>query len=213
MAEENIITYEKLYDLLRKEKYSQELQKVDEHFFRSVIKYLEEKTAIIEAQKGKDSIFSGEVEKTEKQLINVKKIVKELYEKREFKIIQLALLSSRIKERDVSASLLPEERRLFLEALDVFNKFRSSILERVVEKQTPVVQEEKPKDIKREMGETEKGKDMKMVRLLHPVPQFVANDLNVYGPFDEEDTSVLPDKTANVLIKKKRAEEIKSEAT
>jgi DNA replication initiation complex subunit (GINS family) len=213
MAEESIITYERLYDLLRKEKYSQELQKSDKDFFKNIIKYLEEKTAIIEAQKSKDSIFSTEVEKTEKQLVNVKKIVKELYEKRENKIMQLALFSSRIKERDVSPALLPEEQKLFLEMVDVLNKFRGSILERVVEKRIPAIKEEKPKDIKREMNETEKGNEMKTIRLLHPVPQFVANDLNVYGPFEEEDTSVLPKKTANVLIKKKRAEEIKSEST
>ena len=210
---ESIMTYEKLYDLLRKEKYSQELQKVDENFFRSVIKYLEEKSAIIDAQKSKDSIFAGEIEKTEKQLVNVKKIVKELYEKRENKIMQLALFSSRIKERDVSPVLLPEERNLFLEVLEVLNRFRGSVLESVIEKKVPSVPESKPKDIKRTEEDSEKVSELKVVRLLHPVPQFVANDLNVYGPFEEEDTSLLPRKTANVLIKKKRAEEIKNEAS
>jgi DNA replication initiation complex subunit (GINS family) len=213
MAIESIMTYEKLYDLLRKEKYSQELQKVDENFFRSIIKYLEEKSAIIDAQKSKDSIFAGEIEKTEKQLVNVKKIVKELYEKRENKIMQLALFSSRIKERDVPPVLLPEERKLFLEVLEVLNRFRGSVLESVIEKKVPSVPESKPKDIKRTEEDSEKASELKVVRLLHPVPQFVANDLNIYGPFEEEDTSVLPKKTANVLIKKKRAEEIKSETS
>lgn len=207
------MTYEKLYDLLRKEKYSQELQKVDENFFRSIIKYLEEKSAIIDAQKSKDSIFAGEIEKTEKQLVNVKKIVKELYEKRENKIMQLALFSSRIKERDIPPVLLPEERKLFLEILEVLNRFRGSVLESVIEKKVPSVPESKPKDIKRTEEDSEKASELKVVRLLHPVPQFVANDLNIYGPFEEEDTSVLPKKTANVLIKKKRAEEIKSETS
>jgi len=211
MAIESIMTYEKLYDLLRKEKYSQELQKVDENFFRSIIKYLEEKSAIIDAQRSKDSIFANEIEKTEKQLVNVKKIVKELYEKRENKIMQLALFSSRIKERDVSSVLLPEERKLFLEVLEVLNRFRGSVLESVIEKKVPSVPESKPKDIKRTEEDPEKESELKIVRLLHPVPQFVANDLNVYGPFEEEDTSMLPKKTANVLIKKKRAEEIKNE--
>tara|TARA_Y100000310_G_scaffold1020_1_gene1418 strand:- start:15044 stop:15685 length:642 start_codon:yes stop_codon:yes gene_type:complete len=213
MAIESIMTYEKLYDLLRKEKYSQELQKVDENFFRSIIKYLEEKSAIIDAQKSKDSIFAGEIEKTEKQLVNVKKIVKELYEKRENKIMQLALFSSRIKERDIPPVLLPEERKLFLEILEVLNRFRGSVLESVIEKKVPSVPESKPKDIKRTEEDSEKASELKVVRLLHPVPQFVANDLNIYGPFEEEDTSVLPKKTANVLIKKKRAEEIKSETS
>ena len=37
---DNIITYETLYDILRKEKYNQELQKLDNDFFERVLKYL-----------------------------------------------------------------------------------------------------------------------------------------------------------------------------
>ena len=213
MSTEGIITYERLYELLRKEKYSQELQKIDEGFFQSVVKYLEEKTAIIQAQKSKESIFSSEIEKTEKQLVNVKKIVKELYEKRENKIMQLALFSSRIKERDVASSLLPEERKLFLEVVDTLSHFRESVLERVVERKAPSTEGRKPKELKREEESSETIQNMKVVRMVHPVPQFVADDMKVYGPFEEEDTSIMPKKAANILIDKKRAEEIKVESS
>ncbi|MEK6903644.1 MAG: hypothetical protein AABW64_03295 [Nanoarchaeota archaeon] len=210
MVSENVMTYEVLYDLLRKEKYSQELQKLDSHFFKSVVKYLGEKSAIIDAQKNKESVFAGEVEKTERQLINVKKLIKEFYEKREGKIMQLALFSSRINEKDIAAVLLPEERQLFLEVLETLNKFRKGIVENVVEKRVPII-ENKPKEIKREESPAPQGSDMNIIRLLHPVPQFIANDLKIYGPFEDEDVGVLPKKTADLLVKKKRAEEIKSE--
>ena len=48
MAEEGIITYEKLYETLRNEKYKNELQKLDSDFFNSVVRYLDEKRSIIE---------------------------------------------------------------------------------------------------------------------------------------------------------------------
>jgi len=38
------ITYETLYELLRREKSNDELQKLDESFFRDVIEYLAERT-------------------------------------------------------------------------------------------------------------------------------------------------------------------------
>ena len=128
-------------------------------------------------------------------------------------IMQLALFSSRIRERDIAATLLTEEKQLFIEMLETLNKFRKSILESVIEKKIPTVDKDEPKDIKKEENVAENDEETKMIRLLHPVPQFVANDLKVYGPFEEEDTTVLPKKAANVLIKKKRAEELKVEST
>jgi hypothetical protein len=41
----------------------------------------------------------------------------------------------------------------------------------------------------------------------------VADDLNTYGPFEKEEMSFLPQKTARLLVKRKRAEEIKIENT
>jgi DNA replication initiation complex subunit (GINS family) len=67
-----------------------------------------------------------------------------------------------------------------------------------------------PKDIKTQQNESQNGK---MIRFLHSVPKFVADDLNIYGPFEQEDMSFLPKKTANLLINRKRAEEIKIESS
>ena len=70
-----IITYEALFELLQKEKARKELQKLDEDFYQKFLKYLEEKILILNSQKSKDSIFSTETKKTEKQIENIKKIV------------------------------------------------------------------------------------------------------------------------------------------
>ena len=43
---------------------------------------------------------------------------------------------------------------------------------------------------------------------MQAIPQFVGDDLEVYGPFESEDISNLPTRVAEVLIKNNRAEEL-----
>ncbi|MFW6231339.1 MAG: hypothetical protein ACOC32_04945 [Nanoarchaeota archaeon] len=82
MAEDVSITYEKLFDLTRKEKGNEELQKLDTTFFDDLIAYLNDKTHIL-AKENQGSLFSkSEKEMTRKQLENIKKIIKDLYAKR-----------------------------------------------------------------------------------------------------------------------------------
>ena len=97
MAE--LITYEMLYEILREEKTKKEITRLDENFFENVIKYMSEKRNMLESQQKKSSIFTlSESVNTKKQLENVHRILKELYERRENKILQLALFRSRTNE-------------------------------------------------------------------------------------------------------------------
>jgi DNA replication initiation complex subunit (GINS family) len=56
--------------------------------------------------------------------------------------------------------------------------------------------------------EAKKENDAKTVRFISAFPRFLGTNLEEYGPFMEEDITVLPVKIADVLVKKKRAEEI-----
>jgi len=199
---DTIITYETIYERLRKEKYEPELQKLSETFFQDVIEYLKEKQSIVETQKSQDSIFSKEAEKTEKQVQNIKKILKELYERRENKLIQLALFSSRTNTPLEVSNLLPEEIDFFNAINKLFSRYREGILDNLISLKEPKVA--KPKHIK-----VENQEKTRLVRFLNPVPKFMGEDLNIYGPFDAEDVSNLPNEVASLLIKRKRAEEIK----
>lgn len=202
MAE--VITYETLYELARKEKYSPELQGIDSGFFKRVVAYLEEKEQFV-SQSPSDSMFSKEISTAKKQLENARKLLKELYERRESKIVQFALLSSRTKKKDI-LPLLPEEQQLFEEVHAVLKKYRQEVLESMLNLY-PIMKGELPKAIKTEKKES----GNKLIRFLHPTPKFVATDMKVYGPFEREDISFIPHKVARALIKKKRAEEMKSE--
>ncbi len=204
-----MLTFEALFELLRKEKINPELQKLDEDFFNKTVQYLQEKTAILETEQKTDSIFSSDAKKTQLQLENAKKIIKEFYEKRENKIINLAMLSSRANIKETGLNLLPEERKFYKEVLEILNKYRDGIMNNILSAQKVSVKKtEPPKDIKTDQNQSSESK---MVRFLHPVPRFVADDLNIYGPFEQEDMSFLPKKTAALLIKRKRAEEMQIE--
>jgi DNA replication initiation complex subunit (GINS family) len=205
-----MITFETLFEMLRKEKFNQEIQKIEKDFYEQAVKYLEEKSAIVASQKKADSIFSTETMKTKLQLENAKKIIKEIYEKRENKITNLAVVSSRVNIKDIPRELLPLEKKLYQEILEILNEYRAGVLSNTLAKIKPSIKkkEQEPKEIKSQREEITKNK---LVRFVKAVPQFVADDLHVYGPFEQEELSMLPEKTARLLVKRNRAEEIKIE--
>ena len=126
----SIITYETLYDLLRREKVNPELQKIEKDFLQNLKKYLESKQSILESQQSKSSIFSKkESEMTLKQIENTRRVIKELYERREAKIISLALSSSKTKEKYDAHILLSEELNLYEAIRNILNQSRQEILE------------------------------------------------------------------------------------
>ncbi len=207
-----MLTFETLFELLRKEKINPELQKVEDEFYNLTSQYLEEKKAVLKTEQSSDSIFSSDSKRTQLQLENAKKIIKELYEKRENKIVNLAMLSSRANIKETGTNMLKEEKRLYREVLELLDLYREGILHNMLKSKKVLIQRKEtlPKDIKTQQNESKNGK---MIRFLHSVPKFVADDLNIYGPFEQEDMSFLPKKTANLLITRKRAEEIQIESS
>ena len=196
-----IITYETLYELLMREKSRSELQKLGDDFFNDVIKYVKDKKEILESQKNKENVFaSREIERTTKQLDSIYRILKELYEKRENKILTLALLNSRDDSKIDMSILLPDEIKFYEGIKNNLNLYRKGILGNLLEGKLPVLEE--PKVIKSDF------KDKMLIRFINSVPKFVGSNGFVYGPFEEENIANLPLDIAKLLIKKERAEEI-----
>jgi len=210
------ITYETLFEILRIEKNRDDLQEIPATFFEDVVAYLREKQQILDEGRAKEDLFSAtEREKTSTEMGNVKKILRELYERREKKIINMALNKSRTMSNIIDTSkLVGEESRMFGRIVETLDSFRGGILTNLLDLRIPYVEEKKnavQADEKKEDEEKKPEpvqKDAKLVRFLHPVPKFVGKELEVYGPFEEEDMATLPTQIADVLISKGRAEEI-----
>ena len=213
--EEVTITYETLFELLRREKERSELQKLDSNFFQNVIGYLKDKQTIISNLNGDNSSLE-EKRKIEDQLYNVVKIIKDLYGRREKKIVSMAIDKSKNKSSIVDNSIfLAQENELFNHIVKVLDEGRENILLNVINMKEPsslgevstggIVSEKPRQVIKKEVKEP---KDTQLVRFLSAVTKFVGRELEEYGPFDEEDIASLPIEIAKVLVNKGRAEVI-----
>jgi DNA replication initiation complex subunit (GINS family) len=206
------ITYETLYDMLRREKNRAELQELDPFFYEKLAKYIKDKQEILISQEQKDSIFTTiEVQKTRKQIENIQKIVKELYEKRESKIIQLALMNSRSKAVSKDKSLMLNSEKVTYDSLiKSLNEFREDILHNIVQGKTSngnyqeEIKEKEPKGLKKDENPTI---TTKQVKFRQKISKFVGTDLNHYGPYEKGDMAALPMDIAELLINKKQVEE------
>lgn len=213
MGEEIALTFETLYDILMREKQRDEMLPLEPSFFQDLVTYLREKMKIWEKISQDTDLFSlGEKDKVEAELKNIRKVIKDIYERREKKIIELALNKSRVGRELDASHLLQEERQLFNSLSGILDRYRSGVLFNLIKMELPHIEEEK---IMVELGQEkehsvqEKPKETALVRFLHPVPKFVGSDLSVYGPFDEESVASLPKDVVQILVQKKRAEEIK----
>ena len=194
---DKIITYETVYETLRKEKFKNDLQQLEENFFNDVVMYMTERKKTLLSSESKDSIFASEnIIKTKKQIENIQKIISELYERRETKLIQLALTASRTNYPQDSSSMTFEEKKLYFDLVNKLNTYRENILNNILSGKIPELKEESNKD------------ELKLIKFLESVPQFIGDDLKTYGPFETEEVANLPKRVSEILLKNKRAEEI-----
>ena len=135
------LTYEKLFDYLREERNNAQLQELPGTLFSDITEYLKMKEDSIESLQQSGSITS---ENALVQLRNAKKIIENLYERREKKLLNLALNKSRTKSQLIDTSaLLPEEKIFFKQISIVLDHFRDEVLKNLLDKSVPEINEQK----------------------------------------------------------------------
>ena len=169
-AKEINITYETLFEILKREKDMTDLQKLDPNFFNDFIEYLNEKKKLL---KKDDALFSyDEKKKVEKQIDNARRIIKEIYERREKKIINIALIKSRAKSNVVDTStFLENEKRFFDEIVKVLDDFRGKNIDNIIRgipiSEAKLENKELESNVKIEES---KQANTKLVRFLYSIP-------------------------------------------
>lgn len=219
------ITYETLFDLLRREKNRNELQSLDDTFYLDVIDYLKNKKKALRDSDEKKTYSQPEREKIKIQIKNIKKILKELYEIREKKVIFLAMDKVRTESNLVdTTALLAEEKKFYKDTCQVLQKYKQGILQQIINGQKPLIDiQRKPSQNYEEEGKNEEEKNTQQepkketkptqtheskdvnVIITSKLPKFVGLDKEIYGPFDKGANVTLPKKVANLLITKGRA--------
>jgi DNA replication initiation complex subunit (GINS family) len=199
-----------LFSILRNEKGREEVQELDPSFYNDVIEYLNEKKDIISKDTdGLNAFINNERERNLKQLSNIKRILNEIYERREKKIVEMALVKSKTNSDVISASgLLEPEAKLYDKLVGIFDGFRNGVLYNVLEGKKANIDEIIPPsaDVKKDEQKQEE-KSTKKIKFLHETPKFVGENLEVYGPFEQEQIAELPTEIANLLVLKGRAQE------
>ncbi|MEA3514137.1 MAG: hypothetical protein U9R34_01530 [Nanoarchaeota archaeon] len=124
------ITYETLYALMRREKNREDIQELDKDFIISVKSYLAKKRSMLHMDHGRQMLFSEEEQKkTLQQITNIIKVLREIYDRRERKIIDLALNKSKTDSDMIDPSkLLKGEKEMYFKIVDVFNLYRATLL-------------------------------------------------------------------------------------
>ncbi|MFT4311767.1 MAG: hypothetical protein ACMXYF_00895 [Candidatus Woesearchaeota archaeon] len=213
------ITYEKLFDYVRTEATDASLQKLPESFFADIIFYLQSKKVALDKAKQTDSLFgSSQYDDVVLQLKNAKKLIEELYDRREKKIIHLALSKSRTRSNVIDTSnLLDQERSFFQQLVDICTQQRATIIENIFELRHPSGQTIDELE-KEQTSEQSKGKESgnspnesTMYVCLEDIPELVGPDMETYGPFSQNQQIELPKDLASILLESKRIEPIQEE--
>ena len=183
----NLLTFQFLRQLQKQEKQSKTLNRLDENFYADIFSYLKTRTQ-------QDNITDTEKKHT-------RLIIKDLIDTRETKIINSALINTRTGLE--CESLLPQEKELFDNAIEIIKIYRKNIGEKEnTEKvQTPA---EKDKD-NRDINNTETEDEKIRLKITGDIPKFMAEDSKSYGPYKIDDETKIPKKAADILIKMKKA--------
>jgi DNA replication initiation complex subunit (GINS family) len=173
---EETITFELIRKIHTEEQQGPKLSKIPENFFEAVNEYLQKKK----------QITLKDDRKVVLEIKNIERLVQDIYDRRERKIVTAAINSARVGI--VPENMTEEEKRFFNFLVAEIKKRREERLQKIFspEKET-----------------------ISMIIFKEDVPAFVGSDLRTYGPFKKGDIAKLPEENVKLLLEQKVAEEFK----
>ncbi|MBX4212364.1 hypothetical protein KW787_02830 [Candidatus Pacearchaeota archaeon] len=180
-----MLTYTDMYDILRKEKYSETLQALPKNFVLDFSEYLAD---VRGEESPQDNLFLDNIAKSKKQLENFIAMFKELIRLRKKKILALVFVATEtgMMKRDYE-NMLPFEK-------DVFDKLVKAY-------------EDGDKELSRMMiGKHEKHEEKnKMILFKEGIENFVDMSGNVVGPFKAGELANLESEVSQILVSSGKA--------
>lgn len=177
------MTFESLFETARKEK-EQDLQEIPSTFYDDAYFYYKNKKESLDRIKNKDDPFSrAEQEKLEDEIINIKRLLKDIFDRRTKKIIDLAFNSARA-DGIIEIAMISEEKEFFSKILMQLKEHRQNGLNSIFEL---------------------KKSQKKRIKITKKIEAFLGPDQKEYGPFEPELSTSLPEEIASILIKNESA--------
>ncbi len=179
-----MISYNELYEILRKEKYSENLQLLPGKFVEGVAEYLNEKRSQLIQE---DDMFEDSIIRSKKQLENSIAIFKELILRRKKKLLNLVFIAAEtgIMKRDFDNMLAFEK--------DIFEKLVKAL-------------EEGDKELTRLINSKKIDDKNKMILFTQDVEQFVDMSGNTVGPFSSGSLANLENNVSDILVSAGKAQ-------
>jgi DNA replication initiation complex subunit (GINS family) len=190
------IDYKTLRRIQQLEKTTPVLSKIPEMFYQKLTVYIEnlEQRALQEKDSQKLKLFHDEIE-------NTKKLVHDIYELREKKIVQSALSKVRGGTPDLK-NVHPLEQQLFDILIKQINLARTKIFTTKPEK-TPLLPSSKPKPTHDPSSNTHP-----ILHIKETLPEFVGTNMKTYA-LRKDDVLSLPQDISAPLLKRGVANQIK----
>ena len=185
---EKMITYNEIYEAAKKERYSEQLQKLSKTIVEDFAEYIKEKKEIVSKSEVEGEVFSDSVIKTKKQIESAITFFKELIRRRKKKILDLVMIASEtgISKQDFE-NMLPFEKELF-ENLMKCVESSDSILNGILN------------------GKKQEEQKNELVIFKQDVEEFLDMNGEKMGPFKEGDIANIPKEVAKILIEDGKAE-------
>jgi len=191
---EDEINYKTLRKIQQIEKDSPTLTKIDSNFYNALsdyLKYLDDRLEK-ESSSQKQTLLRDEIQ-------NTKKIMANIYEQREKKILLASISKARGGDPDLK-NLVDAERNLFESILNLMMQTREELLNKKSSDKEKTVEPEE-KNLKQENTNP-------IVRITQDIPEFIGTDTKKYN-LRKDDVISLPRDMSDTLSKRGVAKEIK----
>ncbi len=173
-----VVTFETIRDIQRGEKENKMLTKLPEGVFEEIAEYLRRKSS-----RQEDFL---EVE-------NAKNIIKDIIDRREHKIVEMAVMY--VRSGIIPKNMTKEEEEFFASLVKIIKEFRDSYYSRIINggtKHEEVVDKEEPKK--------------PMIQITEDIPEFVFGG-KIYN-LKKDEIASLPKELEDFLIEKGVAKRI-----
>ncbi len=216
------INYNKLREIQRMVREDSEVVKLSEDFYISAGEYLKEletrrneldETVSVFAEDARSQIFS--------ELNNARKILIDIFERRERKIVLNALSSARTLDNKPPRDMLDFEVEIYKNMLEQLTKYRKTVLEPILNGRSEKIHSPtqntanhaktvEKQDLEQEsmgLNGSTKQKVLKTMPILisEEIPSFIWEDGMQYGPFKQGEASHVPLELAWFLINNDKA--------
>tara|TARA_Y100000310_G_scaffold341416_1_gene440480 strand:- start:1080 stop:1637 length:558 start_codon:yes stop_codon:yes gene_type:complete len=180
-----MITFSDIYEVMRKERYSEQLQSLPKNFLMDVFQYFKEKKEFLDKE---TDLFSDMAMKDKKKLENALSSFKELIRMRKKKILSLSFIASEVgKSKKDFDNLLDFEKNLF-----------ESVVKNL---------EKAEKSLELNMSGSSNGQfKYSLVRFLEDISEFLDPKGQEVGPFEKGEIANLENEIVRIFEKDKRVE-------